>query len=318
MCECSVVVLTYNCELSKILLTLESAVRQQKINFEIIVADDCSEVFDEDAVKAYFEQKNVRYQILRRSRNVGTVRNVYHALLQCKGRYVKLLGAGDLLYASDTLYQMCACMRKSRSTVGFGLMKEFYRKEGSFYKQVRISPNNIAAFINADDREIYRMLVKYEQWLSGASLIYDTQNILPFIKEMTGKVRYCEDMVTALVVIRREKICYTNCYSVWYEADSGISNNRERKYGKRILEDQAAFYKIVQGKDRGLWRRLGKRVIHSVSDRRLRALLKLFFQPGIVLLVLKTEHQKKKGMYELNQEGFLDCVDYEKDLAAVK
>lgn len=315
MYKCSVVILTYNCELSKLLLTLESVVRQQKIDYEIIVADDCSEVFDEEAIKAYLKMKAAEYRIVRQKKNVGTVKNVYEALLQCRGEYVKLIGSGDLLYAPDTLYKMCQAMEETGSTAGFGLMKSFFEKDGVCQKQNIIAPNNIDAFIRNDMKEIYNTIVKYEQWICGASLIYNTRKIIPFVKEIAGKVKYCEDMMTQLVVMEHQKICFTKCYSVWYEIDSGISNNTERKYAGRVLADQVSFYKIVQREDRFFWRRLGKKMIHKVSDRRVRTLLKLVFQPGIVLLSLKTRSQAKKGMYELDEKGFLDDSDYKNNFS---
>ena len=47
MCLCSVIVLTYNNKLEQILLTLKSILKQKGILYEIIIADDCSDVFYE-------------------------------------------------------------------------------------------------------------------------------------------------------------------------------------------------------------------------------------------------------------------------------
>ena len=71
MKQISVVLITYNSKLKPIILTLDSIIRQQDIDFEVIVCDDGSKVQYEKELKDYFKSHDfTNYQLLLHKENL--------------------------------------------------------------------------------------------------------------------------------------------------------------------------------------------------------------------------------------------------------
>lgn len=104
----SVVVLTY---MQQHLLfdCLDSILSQTYPNIELIICDDCSADFDEEAIRAYIDAhqgENLRRVVIHRSsRSVGTVQTAQTGVELSTGVYFKLLAGNDMLYAPETLTQ---------------------------------------------------------------------------------------------------------------------------------------------------------------------------------------------------------------------
>lgn len=311
MCLCSVIVLTYNNKLEQILLTLKSILKQKGILYEIIIADDCSDVFYEKELINFFRKYEFNnYIISRQKKNVGTVKNLYEALEQCKGKYAKPIGAGDMFFSEETLLLMCDCMEAENSILGFGLVKRYIKENEVIKTNITPIPNNLKIFEEKNVKEIYKNIIKYEQWIAGVALIYHTQKIKGLMQKMLEKIIYCEDMVTAFVLIEGYTLTYIPAYVMWYESGSGLSSRQEKYYSKRIIQDQVSLYQMIEAKEKNIWLKIGKRIIHKVKRKRVRSLLKIIFQPGIIKIILQTNSQLKQGVYTLNQTGFLDTPEF--------
>lgn len=311
MCLCSVVVLTYNNKLEQILLTLKSILEQKNIVYEIIIADDCSKQFYEKELEQFFLNNEFNnYTIIRQKKNAGTVKNLYTALEQCKGKYTKPIGAGDMLFSEETLSEMCNYMESEKSILGFGLVKKYQKNEEIIKTDIAPIPNNLKVFLEKNEKDIYKTVIKYEQWIAGIVLIYHTQKIKCLMQKMLDKIVYCEDMVTAFVLLEGYTLTYIPAYVIWYESGSGLSSRHEKYYSKRIIQDQVSLYQMIEAKEKNIWLKIGKRIIHKVKRKRVRSLLKIIFQPGIIKIILQTNSQLKQGVYTLNQTGFLDTPEF--------
>ena len=128
MVKYSVAVLSYNSKLESLLLTLRSVI-SQKIDYadiEIIMADDGSRIHYYAEAKAYLESRGFHnFNMLPVRENVGTVRNIVEALKYCHGKYIKLIGAGDLLFDDTTLKDVFEYMEKNEYNMCFGLIGEY-------------------------------------------------------------------------------------------------------------------------------------------------------------------------------------------------
>lgn len=313
MCLCSVVVLTYNNKLEQILLTLKSILEQKNIVCEIIIADDRSKQFYEKELEQFFLNNEFNnYTIIQQKKNVGTVKNLYTALEQCKGKYTKPIGAGDMLFNEETLFRMCNRMESEESVLGFGLVKR-YLKEGEIIEtNITLIPNNLKIFLEKNRKEIYKTIIKYEQWIAGVALIYHTQKIKCLMQKMLDKIVYCEDMVAAFVLLEGYTITYIPVYVMWYETGSGLSSRQQNCYSERIIQDQISLYQMIETREKNIWLKIGKKIIHKVKRKRVRSLLKIIFQPGIIKIILQTKFQLKQGVYTLDQTGFLDTPEFMK------
>lgn len=91
-----------------------SVLNQDWSRIELIIADDCSDCFDEDRIRTFIEQNRKSnlegYVIVRQEKNVGTVRNLRSAVGKMHGDYYITLGADDALYDNGaiTAYMVAA------------------------------------------------------------------------------------------------------------------------------------------------------------------------------------------------------------------
>ena len=130
MKDFSVIVLCYNCEEKALKDTLDSIICQTGSDFEIILADDASKNDCLSVGENYLKEKNfASYKIKAHSENVGTVQNIYDALEISDGKYVKCIGAGDLLFDTTTLSKISKHMTHEKSTMCFGKMQAYYYKD---------------------------------------------------------------------------------------------------------------------------------------------------------------------------------------------
>ena len=92
---------------------IESVLKQDFTDFEVIVVDDCSRDRSFEIAQSY-AAKDSRVIALRNPQNLGMVKNRNACLRPTKGEYVKILHADDFLCTSDALGKMVAVLDASR------------------------------------------------------------------------------------------------------------------------------------------------------------------------------------------------------------
>jgi GT2 family glycosyltransferase len=102
----SVIILHYN-QIRYIEESLDSVLRQDYPDIELVFADDCSSQLDMDMIQTFVEKnrkpnlKNVIYQI--NAQNCGTVCNVNQAIKSAHGAYIMFFAADDKLHDAHVL-----------------------------------------------------------------------------------------------------------------------------------------------------------------------------------------------------------------------
>lgn len=69
----SILILSYNSDYQKMLLTIDSVLKQKDVSFEIIVCDDASRENNFPQLDTYLSDKNIPYHLLGNRKNLGTV-----------------------------------------------------------------------------------------------------------------------------------------------------------------------------------------------------------------------------------------------------
>ncbi len=93
----SVLLVTYNSELSDIFKTLTSIINQEFEHFEIVLSDDGSEDNKFKQIEEFMkEHKFFNYKMVGHDKNQGTVKNLISGLENCSGKYVRDFGPGDM------------------------------------------------------------------------------------------------------------------------------------------------------------------------------------------------------------------------------
>ena len=102
MYKVSVIVVMYNPIPEKLWLTLNSIINQEKVDLEIVIADDGSKNNLFDAIEEYMKKNDFsNYKFVYHKQNQGTVLNCYDGVNQASGDYIKLISPGDLLISKD-------------------------------------------------------------------------------------------------------------------------------------------------------------------------------------------------------------------------
>jgi len=248
MYRISVIITIYNQPFESIVQTLNSLVHQDFKSFEVVVADDCSKVSQESAIKNYFSKAGFSdYRIVANKENVGTVRNIIGALMVSSGEYIKINGAGDLLYAPDTLSKIDEFCRKSQTNFAFGKIKTFSNVGDEITIQSFNAPSNPQLFIGDQSRDdiLTRMLMK-DDWIPGGAIFAKREYLTGYLSTLADDyhVRYCEDLVSPLVVFDG-RIDYLDEYVLWYEWGVGISNDGTSSAKKKMYKDHSNFFSAL-------------------------------------------------------------------------
>lgn len=95
----SVAVITYNSS-KYVLEALDSVRNQTYSNIELIISDDCSTDNTIELCNRWIDEnrsKLSRIELMRAVRNSGVSANCNRAINACKGKWIKLLAADDIL-----------------------------------------------------------------------------------------------------------------------------------------------------------------------------------------------------------------------------
>lgn len=252
-CDISLILTTFNQPISDIIFSLESAVRQQGVNFEIVIADDASEDNKFGIIRDYFRTRQFdTFTLLPSDVNRRTVANIRNALEHCSGRFVKVLGAGDALYEEDTLQKVVVFMDHSGADIGIGKIFGFRETADSNYVGNRFNaPTNIDQYradANVSNFELFKANVNNANWIPGSAQLYgrDMYHELLLTLEKDYADQYVEDFAATIALCDSNiKAIATDIPLIWYETSSGISASGTKSSIARMYKDHANFYATI-------------------------------------------------------------------------
>ncbi len=245
--DVSVIVLTYFPNKAKLLKTLESVLMQKNISYEILIADDGSDsLYQEDIEKIMQEYEFTDFRFVIHDKNQGTVINFYDAVKLAKGKVIKPISPGDYFYCENTLFDVFNFMVENQADVAFGNLV-YYSCENGFIvldKKQPICDRPYFCYKNYNSNKVEKALIKYSDFICGASLFYKSSVLAEGLSKIVGTVIYAEDSVTQLFALEEKRILKTNDYVAFYEYGTGISTSKS--FGpNRVLEDFLRFYKLL-------------------------------------------------------------------------
>lgn len=246
--EVSVIVVTYNQEWNKLVKTLESIVVQEDIAFEVLVCDDGSEKqFGNELTQFFTENGFVNYKLIFHDYNEGTVSNYYSGLLAARGKYSKLLGAGDYLAGRKTLYKWVQFMKNNSAKWSFSDTL-YYRSvdEKDVLMSAKAWPQIITPYIRKDTDACMWNYVVLHDIANGASILGETSVQKYYCKIIKEKgIRYCEDHIYQLMMFRGNVGAYYSEPAVFYEYGAGISSFGNREWRSKMLDDRRKLVQLM-------------------------------------------------------------------------
>ena len=112
----SVIIAAYN-SMDCIYDAIESVLRQDYGDVELIICDDASGSFDADEIKAYIEKHKGTglraYDIYSNEQNLGTVKNLNKAIARSHGEIITEIGSDDMFYNARVLSDIASSMECS-------------------------------------------------------------------------------------------------------------------------------------------------------------------------------------------------------------
>lgn len=239
--EVTVLIATYNPVWEKLKNTVLSVTRQRGISVEIVVTDDGSkENYKKELTELFAEEKFEDYELVMTENNMGTVRNVENGLQKVHGKYVKCISPGDYLYDLDILGRWYHFMEENKLKFTFGDPIYYSEEAGKYtYHSVKRNPQNTGIY--SVDKYNVKTAVLYYIFLNdamlGSTFMTEKNMLIKYISEISGKIKYAEDMMVNLMIADGEQIAYFNEPVVWYESGTGISTGNSQ-YWYDILEKE--------------------------------------------------------------------------------
>lgn len=248
--DISVIVATYNQELSKTLKTINSILIQKGVTIQLIIADDGSESNNFVHIKNYLEGKGIEnYTLLQNDRNVGTVKNIIRCRSICNSKYTKLISPGDFLYGEFVLKKWMDFMEGASIAVSFSNVI-YYENINDNIKPIKFKafPQNIQIYKSKnkyEKRTLYQ-LVYNDYWL-GSSVLCRTDVMFKYLKLIEGKVKYGEDNIYRIMASDEIDRGYFECSTMLYEYNIGVSSlaQKDDKWHKALLKDWYVTSQII-------------------------------------------------------------------------
>ncbi len=242
----SVIILSYNSELKNILMTIKSIILQEEIGqVQIVVADDGSKQKWDSEIKVYLKKQGfANFIIVPGEENVGTVKNILRALPYAKGKYIKLIGAGDLLYNANVLEKVYSYMEDQQAKFVFGELQGYSIANGIIKADVFSAPWNKKPYIKRKHNMIAENMIFFGDFISGASMFFEKNFFEKEIKNIENVVIYVEDIMQVIMCLGKRTFNYIPEELILYEVGSGISTS-SKNGDSRMKKDEERFWEYV-------------------------------------------------------------------------
>ena len=246
MYDFSVVVCTYNSDIKKLFITLNTIMFQRNCSFEIVIADDGSKMFDEVAIREYFDRNEFcNYQIVRNLVNNGTVKNCLSGVRLAKGKYIKFISPGDYLYDENTLFKFGKFISNKEYKVVFGRAAYYSVDDKDVTLYQKMNPVDLEPYITTDKKAIFKNYLYYRDYILGAAFICKKEVLLNYLLKIQEKVKYAEDCSYILMVADGIEIGLLDDFIIWYEYGTGISTNKSSFWSEMLYKDNLECFKLV-------------------------------------------------------------------------
>lgn len=276
--DVSIVVACYNSDFRKIKATLDSIISQKDLEFEIVIADDGSKENHKDSIKQYFKENSFdRYKIVINPRNLGTVLNCHHGILESQGKFVKAISPGDELCSVNSLKEWIDCLESSNSKWSFCDAVYYCEDDNKRrYLSVDAHPSNIKPYISNNVQGCRWNYVVLGDIALGAAILCERELMLKYLELIKGKVKYAEDNIWRLMMFDGIVPYYYSQAAVLYEYGTGVSTSGSDIWRERLHNDWVATNEIMFDPQRKLDHYQIKMRKSALKNESASRLMKLF------------------------------------------
>ena len=295
----SIIVCNYNADLSNILLTLASCLRQKDCPFEVVFCDDGSKNNYEKEIVSYFKKNSFEnYQLSCLKENQGTLINLLTGLKMAKYSRCKTIGCGDLFYDEHSLKRVNDYFDQTGADVIFTKCCYFY-DENDEIKLFNVSnPHDLKCYsLNKHNpKTIQKRLLMNQDMILGAGVYADTDYLVNLYSQFVGKIKYTEDALLIYGAAFDTKFYYLDDYCVYYEYGTGISTSTNNTFRQIIENESNQLFDFIEKdcKDKRILKYLKIRKKIKNSKNTLSSnLRKIFLTPSQLKIKWLDKHCKK-------------------------
>lgn len=248
MYDISVVVVSYKPKYNSLFATLKSIIAQKNVKFEVIICDDGSDIDYFEQIISYCQSISFcNYQLVKNEVNGGTVKCFLSGLKMARGKFIKDISPGDLLYDENTLYELVNYMNNNNVKVCFG-DAVYYNKNNRDIKIFNYSApkkNNLYKAHKYDYDNIKHRYIVCKDWILGAALAFEKNIVIDYLLRIVDKIKYSDDSIVSLMVLENIRIYYFERNLIWYEYGTGISTNKEGELNHLLTKDIDILFQII-------------------------------------------------------------------------
>ena len=271
--QISVVVITYEPSINKLVSTLTSIINQKGVTFEIIVSDDGSQRINFSEVEPVIRavvSPSIPLTIVKNRQNSGTVLNIQNACRCAKGEYIKIISPGDLLFDNDVLKDLYDHATENPQQSFFFGRAAYYSNDESL-KTYSLSTPLYPEIYNKKSHLIHKIAMMHKHGPVGASYFYKTVVFVKYLDCIANHVKFTEDYTTSILyILDGGNLSFVDRKVVWYEYGHGLSTGNIDKWMGIYEQDCAEFYNVarrIHPDDKCLVFRFGdkrKRLLHPM------------------------------------------------------
>ena len=248
--EVSVIVCTYNPNWNKLKRTLYSVVSQKNIRFEIIITDDGSEENYFKRINEYLNINGVQNHLfIKHEKNIGTVNNIYGALLKASGKYTYCISPGDMFYDDHVLRNMCDFAKKKSAALCFGdfVYYRLLNNNLEIIDNLPTAPCKPCFFNESVSLECAMKSVLLGNNILGAVILRETELAIKYFEYIKDYVKYAEDNTTIVNMLADGvRVYHYADFAIWYEYGCGVSTNNNDKWNAILQKDFDASFDILK------------------------------------------------------------------------
>lgn len=240
----SVIITNYN-QWEYIFNAINSVIKQDYNNIELIITDDASKNFDSEQIKRYLSKSKIKnIKFILNEKNIGTVKTLFKGLKECSGEYILFFAADDELNDKKILSTFASNFKNSEINIVSSICNicdnklENVKFEFPTRKEIE-KINNLTSF------EQYKLLLDGTIVAPGATAF--RSKIIKKREYLNSKNKYIEDWELFLkLTFHNQKIYVLEKYGLNHRG-GGISENKNLSLSmkKSYLKDFDNIFKKI-------------------------------------------------------------------------
>lgn len=220
---------------------IDSILKQDYKAIELIISDDGTKDFDKKLIDKYIRVNKssnlLKYRIIHREKNIGTVRNINNALVVSHGEFVKLLGGDDVYPTSDSFSQQIKIITRENSLAVIGKVQQCDETMAPIFDE-RVKKSN-----DALPKVLKMPYIEARRYIAKIDIFPIANQAVCYKRDFFEEFGFCdedyfliEDTTLANRLLKMaNKVSFIDEYTVNHRSKVGISTSRELFAPHRLL-----------------------------------------------------------------------------------